>query len=162
MILSINNTDSTIVKDGNGIECSIDLPENIHAIFWNGKEGEIEYKDGSKNKKIKDIYEIPNFNKNMDKYISAKKKLIPSAYHTWNDNLEDFELTDKSKEKMKKDLLNKKIKKVSIKQEKDLRKIPFAKLPIDEMMSYVDDNTKTLDEMRDFLKETIKFILART
>ena len=31
------------------------VDENIHAIQWNGKSGEIEYNDGSPNKIITDV-----------------------------------------------------------------------------------------------------------
>ena len=32
-----------------------DIPDNVHAIQWNGSSGEIEYNDGGKNKDISDI-----------------------------------------------------------------------------------------------------------
>jgi len=31
------------------------IPDNVHAIQWNGSSGEIEYNDGGKNKDISDI-----------------------------------------------------------------------------------------------------------
>ena len=32
-----------------------DMPDNVHAIQWNGSKGEIEYNDGTPNKAISDI-----------------------------------------------------------------------------------------------------------
>jgi len=44
--------------DGVMIESSTfraDMPDNVHAIQWNGSSGEIEYNDGTNNKAISDI-----------------------------------------------------------------------------------------------------------
>jgi hypothetical protein len=42
--------DSTIYKDGNGIfNCDMSgLPEDLHALQWDGSNGHVEYIDGTK------------------------------------------------------------------------------------------------------------------
>ena len=50
------------------------VDENIHAIQWNGKSGEIEYNDGSPNKIITDISSF-----DFEKKFATKKQSVIDA-----------------------------------------------------------------------------------
>lgn len=57
MKLIVLKDDNMVEVDGVSVNAEFTIPDNIHAIIWDGTQGHIEYKDGQRNVAITDISE---------------------------------------------------------------------------------------------------------
>ena len=66
MKLTAIKDDNIVQIDGVAVNAEFTIPDNIHAIAWDGSEGHIEYKDGQPNTVITDFgdweYLVDEFN----------------------------------------------------------------------------------------------------
>lgn len=70
--LTVVKDDRKIKVDGEVIKSeNFDIPDDIHAIQWDGEKGHIEYKDGSPNKPITDQKEVQKY---IDQFRKEKKR----------------------------------------------------------------------------------------
>ena len=77
--LAIIPDDNMVVVDGHGIQVTMSVPDDIHAIQWDDEkqEGEIEYRDSSGKGNVKiGPDEIASFLPLVDVYGSEKARMI--------------------------------------------------------------------------------------
>lgn len=151
MRLTIIPEDKMVVKDDIGLKCDFTLPNGIHAIQWDGKKGIIEYTDDRPQTKLNRISDIPNYNELMLAYKQAKQSNLPSKYHTWNDENEEFEVTPENQVKQEADQL-KKINK--------LKENVFYGLTQDEAVQLIQSSPSTVKECKVLIENIIKLIVS--
>lgn len=56
MRLTIIRDDNVVIVDGRALSVDLSgLPDNLHAVQWDGLAGHVEYNDGTANEKLEDI-----------------------------------------------------------------------------------------------------------